>query len=156
MTDLILRSPAFANGDEIPDRYGYDAANVNPPLEIDGVPDETESFVLIMDDPDAMEPAGKIWEHWICWNIPSGTESIPEDWNPTESASLAVEGANDFDEVGYGGPAPPDREHTYRCGLYALDTTLDVAAEASKDEVTHAMHGHVVAHAELTGTYAPR
>lgn len=153
MTDLILRSPVFADGDPIPDRYGYDAKNVNPPLEIDGVPDEAESLVLIVDDPDAMEPAGKIWEHWLVWNLPSDVGSIPEDFEPT--ASRAVEGENDFGERGYGGPAPPDREHTYRFGLYALDTTLDLASEATKDEVTHAMHGHVVDHAELKGTYAP-
>jgi len=152
MTELTLSSPAFADGDPIPEQYGYDAANVNPPLEIDGVPETTESLVLIMDDPDAMEPAGKVWEHWIVWNLPRDTESIPKDWSPS---SEIVEGENDFGEKGYGGPAPPDREHTYRFGLYALDSTLDLGAEATKDEVTHAMGGHVIDHAELDGTYAP-
>ena len=152
MTELSLSSPAFADGDPIPEQYGYDAANVNPPLEIDGVPEATESLVLIVDDPDAMEPAGKVWEHWIVWNLPRDTESIPDDWRPS---SAVVEGENDFGERGYGGPAPPDREHTYRFGLYALDTTLDLGPEATKNEVTHAMHGHVIDHAELDGTYAP-
>lgn len=153
MTDFTLTSPAFADGDPIPERYGYGAANVNPPLEIEGVPSEAESLVLIVDDPDAMEPAGKVWEHWIVWNLPPDVETIPEGYEPTDSG--AVEGENDFGERGYGGPDPPDRKHTYRFGLYALDATLDLAADATKDEVTHAMGGHVVDHAELEGTYAP-
>lgn len=156
MTDLTLRSPAFANGDPIPERCGYGEANVNPPLEIDGVPDGAESLVLLLDDPDAMEPAGKVWEHWVLWNLSSSTETIPEDWDSsTSSTGDALEGENDFGDVGYGGPDPPDREHTYRFGLYALDTTLDVQRGARKNDITRAMHGHVLAHTQLEGTYAP-
>lgn len=153
MTELSLTSPAFRDGDPIPERCGYDAANVNPPLDIDGVPDDAESLVLIVDDPDAMESTGKVWEHWIVWDLPPDVESIPEDWDC--SATDVVEGENDFGERGYGGPAPLDREHTYRFGLYALDSALDLGPSATKNEVAHAMHGHVIDHAELDGTYAP-
>jgi Raf kinase inhibitor-like YbhB/YbcL family protein len=79
MTTLQLTSPAFANGDPIPDKYGYTAENVNPPLEISGVLEETKSLALVMDDPDAVEPAGKIWDHWVVWNIDPTTSTIPED-----------------------------------------------------------------------------
>jgi Raf kinase inhibitor-like YbhB/YbcL family protein len=153
MSELSLSSPAFVDGDRLPERCGYREANVNPALEIDGAPENTESFVLILDDPDAMESAGKVWEHWVVWNLPPGTDTIPESWD--SSSSSALEGENDYGEVGYGGPDPPGREHAYRFGLYALDAVLDVQAGAAKNDVTRGMHGHVLAHAELEGTYAP-
>jgi Raf kinase inhibitor-like YbhB/YbcL family protein len=151
MTALEVTSPAFANGEPIPERYGYTAENVNPTLEIEGVPEETESVALVMDDPDAVEPAGKIWDHWLVWNIDPTTSTIPEDWG----ASEAVEGRNDFGERGYGGPNPPDREHTYRFRLFALDQRLDLDANATKDQLESAMDGKVIAEAQLEGTYAP-
>lgn len=153
MTALALSSPAFGDGDPIPEEYGYEVANANPPLDIDGVPETAESLALIVDDPDAMEPAGKIWEQWVVWNVDPGIESIPEEWD--RSASDAVAGENDFGEAGYGGPAPPDREHTYRFGLYALDTTIDLSRGVTKDALTRTMNGHVLDHAQLEGTYAP-
>ncbi|PSP61966.1 YbhB/YbcL family Raf kinase inhibitor-like protein [Halobacteriales archaeon QH_8_64_26] len=152
-SDLSLSSPAFADGDPIPERCGYRNENVNPPLAIDGTPPETESFVLIVDDPDAMESSGKVWEHWVVWNVPVSTGTIPEDWD--SSSTEAREGSNDYGEIGYGGPDPPDQEHTYRFGLYALDTTLAVDSGARKNEVNRGMHGHVLAHAQLEGTYVP-
>jgi Raf kinase inhibitor-like YbhB/YbcL family protein len=151
MTALEVTSPAFANGEPIPERYGYTAENVNPTLEIEGVPEETESVALVMDDPDAVEPAGKIWDHWLVWNIDPTTSTIPEDWD----ASEVVEGRNDFGERGYGGPNPPDREHTYRFRLFALDQRLDLDANATKDQLESAMDGKVIAEAQLEGTYAP-
>ena len=152
-SELSISSPTFTDGDRIPDRYGYREANVSPPLAIDGAPAETESFVLILDDPDAMESSGKVWEHWVVWNVPVSTETIPKNWE--SSATDAHEGTNDYGEIGYGGPDPADHEHTYRFGLYALDTTLDVPPGAEKNEVNRGMHGHVLAHAQLKGTYAP-
>ncbi|MFB6087014.1 MAG: YbhB/YbcL family Raf kinase inhibitor-like protein [Haloarculaceae archaeon] len=152
MADLTLSSPAFADGDRIPREYGYDEGNVNPPLEIANVPQGAESLVLIVDDPDAREPAGKIWDHWVVWNVPPDTGEIPEDWSPSDGV---VEGQNDYGETGWGGPNPPDREHTYRFLLYALDTTLDLGPGASKDDVYDAAEGHVVGKARLEGTYAP-
>ncbi|MFC7019068.1 MULTISPECIES: YbhB/YbcL family Raf kinase inhibitor-like protein [Haloarcula] len=149
MDDLRLTSPAFDDGERIPEKYGYTAENTNPPLDVGGVPGEAVSLVIIVDDPDAKEPAGKVWDHWVVWNVPAERTHVPEDWSPDE----AVEGQNDYGEVGWGGPNPPDREHTYRFIVYALDTTLDLPAGASKDDVYDAASGHTLAKGELTGTY---
>ncbi|MFB6357108.1 MAG: YbhB/YbcL family Raf kinase inhibitor-like protein [bacterium] len=151
MGTLTLTSTKFSDGETIPDQYGYTTSNINPPLTVDGVPGEAESLVLIMDDPDALEPAGKIWDHWVVWDIDPSIGTIPEDWN----ASAAVEGENDYGEPGYGGPNPPDGEHTYYFKLYALDTTLDLSEGSTKDEVESAMEGHVLDKTELTGTFTP-
>ncbi len=151
MASFRLSSPEFDDGDPLPDRTGYTAENVNPPLTIEGVPEGTRSLALIMDDPDAMEPAGKIWDHWLVWDIPPDQGSIPEAW----SADSAAEGINDYGEEGYGGPNPPDREHTYRFRLYAVDTTLDLPSGADRDTVEEALDGHVLDDTLLEGTYAP-
>lgn len=151
MAALQLTSPAFADGDSIPDKYGYTEQNVNPPLEIDGVPSEAESLALVIDDPDAVEPAGKVWDHWVVWNIDPATSTIPEDWD----ASGVVQGRNDYGEREYGGPNPPDREHTYRFKLYALDEELDLDAGATKDQLETAIEGKIVAETQFEGTYAP-
>lgn len=153
MSDLQLTSPVFDDGEPIPDEYGYTARDVNPPLDVSGVPDETESLALVVDDPDAVEPAGKVWDHWVVWNVDPGREHIPEDWSPEFEG--AVEGQNDYGERGYGGPNPPDRPHTYRFRLYALDTELDLPAGSTKADLEDAMAGHVLAEAELDGTFAP-
>lgn len=151
MAELKLTSPAFENGGKIPRKYGYTEENINPPLKIEGVPEEAHSLVLVMDDPDAKEPAGKIWDHWVVWNIPVKVNEIKEDSLPMG----AQEGKNDFGKRGYGGPNPPDKEHTYKFKLYALDNTLDLEPMAAKKDVRKAMKGHVVDKALLTGTYAP-
>lgn len=151
MATLTLTSPEFDDGERIPDRYGYGEENVNPSLEIVGVPDEAESLALIVDDPDAVEPAGKVWEHWVAWNVPPETETIPEDWD----AHDAAEGTNDFGEVGYGGPSPPDREHTYRFTVFALETGLDLGSETDADGLRDAMEEYVLEQGQLEGTYAP-
>lgn len=153
MADLELSSPAFDEGEPIPEKYGYTADNVNPPLSVTGVPASAESLVLVVDDPDAREPAGKIWDHWVIWNVDPGVGTIPEDWDA--SADGATEGANDYGETGWGGPNPPDREHTYRFLLYALDTTLELGPSATKDDVYDAAEGYVVGRAHLEGTFAP-
>jgi len=93
-------------------------------------------MTLIVDDPDAVEPAGEVWLHWLVWNLPPSRTEVPEDWEPTE----AVEGVNDFGDRGYGGPAPSDGTHTYRFKLYALDRTLDLPESAGKRRVRT---GHV-------------
>lgn len=148
---LQLTSPAFEDGERIPERYGYNEANVNPPLTIRDVPEGTESLALVVDDPDAVEPAGKIWDHWVVWNVDPTIGEIPENW----SANAALEGQNDYGEHGYGGPNPPDREHTYRFVLYALDARVQLDAGASKVQLEDAMSGHVIEEANLAGTYAP-
>jgi len=151
MTDLILESTAFKNGAEIPKKYGYKNDNINPPLKIKGIPQNTKSLVLIMDDPDAMGAVGKIWVHWIVWNIEPTTIEIKEDSTPNG----AIEGKTDFGEIGYGGPAPPDREHTYIFKLYALDNTLNLHEGASKIDVEKSLKNHVLAETKLTGKYSP-
>ena len=151
MPDLSLASPSFDDGEAIPDEHGYSAENTNPPLEITGVPAEAESLALVVDDPDAREPAGKIWDHWVVWNVDPSLSEIPAGWTPTN----ALEGTNDFGETGWGGPEPPDGKHTYRFLLYALDDELDLEPGVDKDEFFDAAEGHVVAKDELTGTYAP-
>ncbi|MFC4541556.1 YbhB/YbcL family Raf kinase inhibitor-like protein [Halosolutus amylolyticus] len=151
MSSLSLTSPAFDDGDRIPEKYGYQHDDVNPPLLIDGVPDDAESLALVIDDPDAVEPAGKVWDHWVVWNVPPERTEIPEDWSPDD----ADEGTNDYGEPGYGGPNPPDREHTYVFTLYALDTTLDLGADTDADALESAIEGHVIDEATLEGTYAP-
>ncbi|KTG10792.1 phospholipid-binding protein [Haloprofundus marisrubri] len=150
---LRLTSPAFDDGESIPDRYGYEHENVNPPLHVEGVPKEAKSLVLVVDDPDAEEPAGKVWDHWLVWNIEAEPLAIPEAWSPGRND--AIEGKNSFGEVGYGGPSPPDRTHRYRFRLYALDTSLSLFAGATKREIEAAMDGHRLEETTLTGTYTP-
>jgi len=149
--DLSLTSPAFEDGGSIPREYGRGARNVNPPLTIRNVPAAAASLTLVVDDPDAVEPAGHVWLHWLVWNVSPARTAIPEGWEPTD----AVEGVNDFGERGYDGPAPPDRPHTYRFRLFALETTLDLGPSASERDVEAAMEGAVLARATLRGTYAP-
>lgn len=148
---MIITSPAFKNGQSIPRKYGYKNENSSPPLLIDQVPDGTESLALIMDDPDAMKAVGKVWVHWVLWNIPSNTQEIKENSIPEGS----VEGKTDFGEIGYGGPAPPDKEHLYIFKLYALDTKLDLGQNSTKTDLEKSMKNHILAEAKLEGRYAP-
>lgn len=146
---LTLTSPAFDDGERIPEKYAYAEDNVNPPLVIDHVPEAARSLALVVDDPDAVEPAGSVWEHWVVWNIPPDTSTIPEDWSP----DVAVEGTNDYGSTGYGGPNPPDTEHRYRFKLFALDTTLDLSRETDAEALEAAVVDHVVEQTQLVGTY---
>ena len=145
MGNLKLTSSAFSDGDEIPRECGYKNGNKEPPLTVSGTPDGTKSLALIMDDPDAMGAVGKVWVHWVAWNIDP----------TTELENLTAEGMTDFGEVGYGGPAPPDKRHTYVFKLYALDSMLDLSSESTKADVEKAMEDHIIEQATLTGTYAP-
>mgnify|MGYP006305944211 CR=1 FL=1 len=140
MSDLKLKSPVFSDGDPIPEKYGLTQENINPPLEFEGGPEDAESLVLLMDDPDAMKPAGKVWDHWTVWHINPKTPEISEGSAPPE----AMQGMTDFGETGYGGPNPPDGVHTYRFRLFALDTVLDLSERATKDDVEAEMEGHVL------------
>jgi Raf kinase inhibitor-like YbhB/YbcL family protein len=152
MADLTLDSPAFDHGERIPVKYGYGADNVNPPLELRNVPEKAESLALVVDDLDAVKPAGRVWDHWIVWNIPPETPTIPEDWDPQE----ATEGTNDYGTVGYGGPNPPDREHRYRFRLLALEAELDLPPETDAEGLETAAGVHVLEEAHLGGTYPVR
>jgi Raf kinase inhibitor-like YbhB/YbcL family protein len=148
---MKLESSAFQNGAEIPRKYGYKKENINPPLQFTDVPDTAKSLVLIMDDPDAMGAVGKVWVHWVIWNIEPSNNEIRENSTPQNS----VQGKTDFGEIAYGGPAPPDREHTYVFKLYALDDKLTLNAGSSKLHVEEAMKNHVIAETKLEGKYAP-
>ena len=146
MGNLKLESFDFSHGGEIPRECGYKNGNKKPELSVSGLPDGRKSLALIMDDPDAMGAVGKVWVHWVVWNIdPTATENLQD----------ATEGMTDFGEVGYGGPAPPDKRHTYVFKLYALDCKLDLPNESTKADVEKAMEGHIIEQTQLTGTYAP-
>ena len=149
MGNLKLTSLAFSDGGEIPRECGYKNGNKEPPLTVSGTPDGTKSLALIMDDPDAMGAVGKVWVHWVAWNI-----------DPTIELDdvvdhLSIEGMTDFGKMGYGGPAPPDKRHTYVFKLYALDSELDLPDESTKADVEKTMEGHIIEQTQLTGTYAP-
>ena len=151
MSDLSLGSKAFSNNSEIPRKHGYKNGNVSPSLTISDIPDGTQSLVIIMDDPDAMGAVGKVWVHWVMWNIDPNTLEISEGNVPSEVS----EGKTDFGENGYGGPAPPDKRHTYVFKLYALDRKLDLPTSSTKKDVEKSMEDHILAEATLKGTYAP-
>ena len=148
---MQLTSTGFSDGGEIPLELGYKKQNEPPALSINGIPEGTKSLALIMDDPDAMGAVGKVWVHWVVWNIDPTKPFITG--NPRESGF--VEGVTDFGEVRYGGPAPPDKRHTYVFKLYALDSKLDLPEGSTKSELENAMEGHILEQATLTGTYAP-
>lgn len=151
MTALKLESSAFSDGSEIPRKYGYKNGNASPPLTISGIPSECQSLALIMDDPDAKAAVGKVWVHWVVWNISPDVNNIQESSLP----SNCLEGSTDFGEIGYGGPAPPDKKHTYIFKLYALDSKLEISSGSDKSQVENAMKDHIIDEALLTGTYEP-
>jgi len=151
MKHMILESPAFQNGGTIPRKYGFKNENFSPPLTITQVPKETKSLVLIMDDPDAMGAVGKVWVHWVLWNIPPNIQEIEENSIPENS----IEGKTDFDEFGYGGPAPPDKEHLYIFKLYALDTELHLEKNSTKADLEKSIKNHILTESKLEGKYAP-
>ena len=148
---LKVGSPVFDDGDMLSDKYGYTFENVNPPLSFSGVPEDAESLVVVVDDPDAMKPAGKIWDHWVVWNIEPDVGQIEEGKVPPG----AVEGRNDFGERGYGGPNPPDGIHKYRFKVYALDKRLDISESSTKKDVEEAMKGHVLDDDQIIGSFGP-
>jgi Raf kinase inhibitor-like YbhB/YbcL family protein len=143
-----LTSEAFAPGQPIPAKYSCDGQDSSPPLQWSDPPAGTRSFTLIMDDPDA--PAG-VWDHWLLFNLPADTRSLAERATPPAGTRG---GRNSWGRTGYGGPCPPRGTHRYFFKLYALDTNLELAAGATKKELLQAMEGHLLAQAELMGTYA--
>ncbi len=148
---MKIESNVFQNGGEIPRKYGYKKENINPPLLIKDVPINAKSLVLIMDDPDAMGAVGKIWVHWLVWNIDPYTNEILENSIPPNT----IQGKTDFGEIAYGGPAPPDKEHTYIFKLYALDRKLNLDEGSTKSQIEDAMKGHVIEETRLEGRYSP-
>lgn len=149
--NLILQSTSFQDGGEIPKKHGYKNGNVRPHLKISHVPSGAKSLVIIMDDPDAMGAVGRLWVHWTAWNIDPKTAEIAESL-----PKGAVEGVTDFGTAGYGGPAPPDKRHTYVFKMYALNSELSLGSSATKRQLEDAMEDHIIAQTSLSGTYAPQ
>jgi Raf kinase inhibitor-like YbhB/YbcL family protein len=147
---MKLTSAAFAPGGAIPEQYTCDGANSHPPLAFEDVPAEAKSLALIMDDSDVPRdriPSG-VFDHWVVFNIPPKTEGI------TEGGQVpGTPGKNGREQDAYTGPCPPDKEHRYFFRLYALDTQLALKKGATKQDVLSAIEGHVIAQAELMGTY---
>jgi Raf kinase inhibitor-like YbhB/YbcL family protein len=150
--EFILSSQAFKEGAAIPFKYTCKGENISPQLTWSGTPTDTVSFVLILDDPDA---PGGVFTHWIVFNIPSTANELREGaGNSTSPASSALHGKNDMRKDLYGGPCPPPgNAHHYRFTLYAIDTSLDLAEGASKQQVLEAIEGHVIGRSTLTGTF---
>ncbi len=147
---MKLTSPAFKEKGIIPSLYTCEGKNINPPLEISGVPPQAKSLVLITDDPDVpkyIRPDG-VFDHWVIFNIPPNTHKIVENGTPP-----GVQGKNSKGDNQYFGPCPPDRQHRYFFKLYALDTLLSIPAASTKKEVEKAMHGHILAECQLMGLY---
>lgn len=148
---LNLSSSAFSNGGKIPPKYTCEGDDVSPALTWSGAPQGTKSLALIVDDPDAPDPAKpqRVYVHWVVYNIPPASNGISEGGSPP---SGAVTGSNDWDKKQYGGPCPPIGRHRYFFKLYALDTTLNLSS-AKKKDVEDAMKGHILGQTELMGTY---
>lgn len=166
---FTLTSSAFTHNSTIPAQYTCDGKNISPALYWSGAPKGTKSFALIVDDPDAQEKTGEArrslpsskarisedWTHWVVFNISAATTELPEG---VEKGNF-ISGVTDFYHMQhgvwkYGGPCPPRGKHHYHFKLYALDTMLELTADAEKDDVVAAMKGHILAQAELVGLYA--
>lgn len=149
---LQMASAAFSAGEMIPKKFTCDGPDVSPELTWNNPPPKTQSFTLIMDDPDA--PVGT-WVHWVLFDLPAETRELAEGVAKQEQLSNgARQGRNDFGKVGYGGPCPPGgKPHRYFFKLYALDAKLGLKAGASKADVEKSMKGHIVGQAELIGKY---
>ncbi len=151
---LTLSSSAFKPQGHIPAKYTCEGDDLSPPLAFDGVPPGTKSLALIIDDPDAPDPAApqRVWVHWVVYNILPDTKGFAEDANKAGLPKGAAVGTNDFGKTSYGGPCPPIGRHRYFHKLYALDTTLALKAP-TKAKLEAAMQGHVLAEADLVGTF---
>jgi Raf kinase inhibitor-like YbhB/YbcL family protein len=148
---MQVTSTAFREGETIPAQYTADGKNVSPPLQWTGAPDNTVSFALICDDPDA--PRGT-WVHWVLFNLPADVQSLAEALPRDAHPGGAIQGTNDFRRTGYDGPSPPPgKPHRYYFKVYALDKLLELPAGATKQQVVEAMEGHIPASGQLMGRY---
>lgn len=149
---LSLSSPVFQEGEDIPITYTCDGQDISPPLTWAEPPLETQSFALIMDDPDA---PGGVFTHWLLFNLPADSRELPEAVPPdNELANGAIQGKNSFGEIGYGSPCPPvGPAHHYRFTIFALDQPLDLTVGASRKQVIDTVTGHILARGQLIGMY---
>jgi Raf kinase inhibitor-like YbhB/YbcL family protein len=152
---MSLMSPVFTHQGAIPKNYTCQGKDISPALRWDGLPNGTQSLALIIDDPDAPDPAApkRVWVHWVLYNIPAKANGLPEAVTATTLPAGTREGTNDWERVGYGGPCPPIGRHRYFHKLYALDTVLPDLKQPTKAELEKSMEGHVLEKVELIGTY---
>lgn len=152
---LTLTSEAFTAGGEIPSQYTCQGDDSSPPLQWSGVPEQARSLVLIVDDPDAPDPAAPrmTWVHWVLYNLPATAGGLPAGVSSADLPAGSEEGVNDWKRPGYGGPCPPVGRHRYFHKLYALDTRLEGLKRPTKAAVEAAMQGHIIAQTELVGHY---
>jgi Raf kinase inhibitor-like YbhB/YbcL family protein len=152
---LKITSPAFLPGGSIPSRYTCEGQDTSPPLAWSGAPANTKSFALIVDDPDAPDPAKpqRVYVHWVVYNLPATATALRENASKNELPKGAVQGKNDWGKAEYGGPCPPIGRHRYFFKLYALDTELTGLSSPTKADVERAMKGHLLDSGELVGTY---
>ena len=152
---MELTSTAFTNGGKIPKKYTCEGDDSTIPLRWSGAPQGTKSFALIVDDPDAPDPAKpqRVYVHWVLANIPADTTGLDEDPSRRKLPAGTIVGVNDFGKTDWGGPCPPIGRHRYFFKLYALDTMLSGLSSPRKKDLEKAMEGHIVAQAELMGTY---
>lgn len=151
---LELTSEAFTNGQSIPAKYACTGKNISPPLAWNEPPAGTQSFALILDDPDA--PMGT-WVHWVLFNIPAQRRALPEDLPVTGKnidPNAIYVGKNSWGDIGYGGPCPPSGTHRYYFKFYALDATISLLPGATKEQLLREMEGHILAEGELMGTFS--
>ncbi len=153
--DMRLTSPYFEENGEIPKKYTCDGKDISPALEWSDVPAGTKSLALIVDDPDAPDPANPrmTWVHWVLYNIPVTADSFAENIGEKDLPEGALSGLNDWKRTGYGGPCPPVGRHRYFHKLYALDIILPDLKRPTKAKLEKAMKGHIISKAELVGTY---
>ncbi len=151
-----LTSPSFSDQGLIPVRHTCDGEDLSPALIWTGLPENTESLVLIVDDPDAPDPDApeRTWVHWVLYNIPATADQLPENVITDSLPAGSLEGINDWGRTGYGGPCPPIGVHRYFHKLYALDTILPDLNKPTKAILEKVMQGHIIAHTELIGRYS--
>ncbi len=150
---MTISSSAFVQNGSIPKQYTCEGKDISPPLAWSGVPANARSLALIVDDPDAPDPAAPrmTWVHWVLYNLPATGTGLPEAVKALPAGTL--EGLNDWQRTGYGGPCPPIGRHRYFHKLYALDSVLPDLGKSTRQKLEQAMQGHIVAQAQLIGTY---
>jgi len=155
---MTIVSPAFAHQSEIPGLFTCQGDDRSPPLAWSGAPAGTKSFALIVDDPDAPDPAAPkmTYVHWVLYNLPPEATALPEGVGESRLPAGTLGGLNDWRRTGYGGPCPPIGRHRYFFKLYALDRLLPDLGRPTKAALEKAMAGHVLAEAQLMGTYQKR
>lgn len=152
---LTITSPAFYHETEIPTEFTCDGLDVSPPLEWTGIPADTKSLVLIVDDPDAPDPAAPkmTWVHWVLYNLPPTTTSFEQGVTIHDLPPGTLEGINNWKQKGYGGPCPPIGRHRYFFKLYALDIILPELDDPTTDQIKKAMDNHILDQAQIIGLY---